>query len=128
MILWRQADPGRELASRFELCWIRGLHSQQRRADWSNARDLDETPTALVGPVPSRQLGVDLFDLCLQLHKFLGLDGKQFSRQGGQALIGFNALEQRNQVRHPFSGGRAELGGMATDGVGQLDRKSTRLN
>lgn len=33
MILWRQPDPCRELASRFELCGIRGLHSQQHRAD-----------------------------------------------------------------------------------------------
>jgi hypothetical protein len=31
-----------------------------------------------------------------------------------------DALEQRNQMRHPLGGGQAELGGIAADGVGQL--------
>jgi hypothetical protein len=97
MILWCQADPGCELPCRRKLRWIRGLHSQQHRADRSNTRDLDETLTAFVSPVKSRQFGVDLFDLYLQLHKLRSLGGEQFTRQGGQALIGFNTLNQWNQ-------------------------------
>jgi AraC family transcriptional regulator len=40
----------------------------------------------------------------------------QLSRQGGQALIGLDVLEQRNQVSHPLRGSQAELGCMAADG------------
>jgi hypothetical protein len=61
--------------------------------------DFGKTPAAFVGPMPCCKLGVDLVDLRLQLHIFIGLHGEQFPCQGGQeALTGFDALEQRKQV------------------------------
>ena len=65
MIFRRQADPGRELTARSEQLGFRGLHSQQCRADGADARDLDETLAAFIGPMPSHKLGVDLVDLRL---------------------------------------------------------------
>ena len=48
--------------------------------------------------MPGHELGIELVDLRLQLRIFLGLNGAHLSSQGGQALIGLDALEQRNQV------------------------------
>jgi hypothetical protein len=70
--------------------------------------------------MPGSELGINLVDLCLQLPILRGLDGEQLSRQDGHAFIDCNAIEQRNQVGHPFSGGQPEFGGIAADGVGQL--------
>jgi hypothetical protein len=53
--------------------------------------------------MPGSELSIDLVDLCLQLPIFRCLDGEQLSRQDGQAFIGFNAIEQRDQVRHMWT-------------------------
>jgi hypothetical protein len=68
--------------------------------------------------MPSREPGIDLLDLRLQLRIFLGLGREQLSSQGRQALIGLDALEQRIEVSLPLGGGKAEFARIATDGVG----------
>jgi hypothetical protein len=120
MILRRQADPSRELSARSEQLRLRGLHSQQHRTDRADARDLGETLASFIASVPGRELGIHLVDLDLQIDVFLGLDGKQFSSQDGQPLIGLDALEQRNQVGPSLGGSQAELGRIAAGAVGQL--------
>src|SRR5271165_4138777 len=70
--------------------------------------------------MPSHEPGIDLVDLRLQLRIFLGLGGEQLPSQGGQALIGLDALEQRSEVSLPPGGGKAELARIATDRVAQL--------
>jgi hypothetical protein len=83
MIFWRQADTGRELTPRLEARRIRGLHRHEHCADRSDAWDLGETSAALIGPMPGGELGIDLVDLSLQLHIFLGANGEQlFSHDG----------------------------------------------
>ena len=97
MIPGRQADPGRELAAGSEQLRHWGLHRQQHRADRAHVRGLGKVLAALVDPTPGHELGIDLVDLRLQLLAVLGLSSKQLPSQGGQAFIGLDALEQRNQ-------------------------------
>src|SRR5271166_4265266 len=70
--------------------------------------------------MPSHEPGIDLVDLRLQLRIFLGLGREQLPSQGGQALIGLDAREQRSEVSPPLGGGQAELARIATDRVAQL--------
>src|SRR5665811_314138 len=70
--------------------------------------------------MPGHEPGIDFVDLRLQLRIFLGLGREQLPSQGGQALIGLDALEQRIEVSLPPGGCKAELGRIAADGVGQL--------
>jgi hypothetical protein len=65
MILRRQTDPGRELASRSKQFRRRGLHFQERRANRADAGYPDETLAAFIGPMPSHELGIDFLDLRL---------------------------------------------------------------
>src|SRR5271166_794480 len=70
--------------------------------------------------MPRDEPGIDLVDLRLQLRIFPGLGREQLPSQGGQALIGLDALEQRSEVSPPPGGGKAELARIAPDGVAQL--------
>ena len=62
---WRQSDSSGVPMPRFEQFGRRGFHLQKRRADRADVGDLDESLAALVGLLPSRQLGTDLVDLRL---------------------------------------------------------------
>jgi hypothetical protein len=55
--------------------------------------------------MPGHKFGLDLLDLCLQLGILRGMDREQLSSQAGQALIGLDAIEQRNQVNNPLGSG-----------------------
>ena len=120
MILGCQADPGRKLPPRSEELGLRGLHGQQHGTDRADAGDLGETPAAFIGPMPGHELGLDVDDLRLQVRIFPRLNGEELASQEGQALIGLQAREQRNQVGCSLGRSQAELGGIAADGVGQL--------
>ena len=96
MILRRQADPGRELASGSEELRLRGLHFQQHRADRADAGDLDEPSAAFIGAMPGDQPGVDLVDLRLKLCIFLGLGREQLpSARGDLKFRRVSRVEQR---------------------------------
>ena len=83
------------MAARSESSGAGAFISSSERADRADAGDLGQASAALIGPMPGHQLGVDLVELRLQLRIFFGLDREQLARQGGQRLIGLNALEQR---------------------------------
>ena len=69
--------------------------------------------------MPDRKLGLDLVDLRLLAARIPQPGWLNSSRaQGGQGLVGLDALEQRNQMCHSLGGGQAKLGSIAADGVG----------
>ena len=106
-----QAEPGRKLSARAELCAIADRRDQRRRGDDTDAGDCRKTAARLVGAVPCQKRHFQLLDPGLSRAELLNQRAKRLACQRRQSHIAgiFDNGNQFLHLRRPLSDDQSEL-------------------